>query len=377
MTILELHRHGLSVLAIAVRLGMDLKTVRKYIKDGLQVPRNGPRAPRPCKIDPFVGYVTQRVQAFPELSIEHLLHEIKAMGYPGGRTAVGNLVRKVRPPRQRGFEVRFETPAGKLARVDFAHFNVDFEETPGQRRSIWLFSIVLGHSRYLWAQFVGHRDLQTVLRCHMEAFAHLGGVPHKILYDRMKTAVLGELERQVVYGAKMVAFGQHFNFTSHASKADRAKTKCKFEHPSHYIRRDFFLARRFQNLDDLNRQLRNWLDTVANVRVHDTTQRVVSQHFEEERAALQALPTGMFNRVVWLERLVFREGLVAVGRNYYSVPDGMRRHKLEVHRLAHELRIYEDGALLAVHPVLEGRRRAALLPSHSRAHHRHDCLTRT
>lgn len=59
-------------------------------------------------------------------------------------------------------------------------------------RIVWLFSLVLGSSRWLWARFVLHQDLQTVLRCHIAAFADLGGVPEEILYDRMKTAVIGE-----------------------------------------------------------------------------------------------------------------------------------------------------------------------------------------
>jgi transposase len=61
MTILELHRQGLSISAIAARLNMDRKTIRKYIKDGVQAPRYGPRAPRPCVVDPFVSDVTERI----------------------------------------------------------------------------------------------------------------------------------------------------------------------------------------------------------------------------------------------------------------------------------------------------------------------------
>ena len=370
MTILELHRQGLSISAIAARLGMDRKTIRKYIKHGVQAPRYGPRASRPCVVDPFVGYITERVRMFPDLSIERLLREIRAMNYQGGRSALGDLVREVRPPRQSGFEVRFETPAGQQAQVDFAHFNVEFDDAPGRRRSIWLFSIVLGHSRYLWGRFVEHQDLQTVLRCHMEAFEHIGGVPREILYDRMKTAVLGQIEKHIIYNAKLVAFAQHYSFAPRACKAYRAKTKGKVERPYRYIRQDFFLARRFQNLGDLNRQLRQWLDTVANARVHGTTQRVVAQHFGEERAALQTLPAGMFNGVIRLERRVSHEGLVSVGGNYYSVPDRTRRRTLDVHTLAHEIRIYEDDALLAVHPVLEGRRQTSMLPGHRRQHER-------
>jgi transposase len=123
-------RQGLSISAIAARLNMDRKTIRKYIKDGVQAPRYGPRAPRPCVVDPFVSYVTERVRTFPELSVERLLREVRAMGYKGGRTALGDLVREVRPPRQRGFEVRFETAAGHQAQVDFAHFNVEFDDRP-------------------------------------------------------------------------------------------------------------------------------------------------------------------------------------------------------------------------------------------------------
>lgn len=366
MTILELHRQGLSISAIATRLGMDRKTIRKYIRDGIQVPRYGPRAPRPCVVDPFIGYVTERVRAFPDLSIERMLREVRAIGYQGGRTSLGELVREVRPPRQSGFEVRFETPAGQQAQVDFAHFNVEFDDAPGQRRSIWLFTIVLGHSRYLWGRFVEHQDLQTVLRCHMEAFEHIGGIAREILYDRMKTAVLGEVDKHIIYNSKLIAFAQHYGFAPRACKAYRAKTKGKVERPYRYIRQDFFLARRFQNLGDLNRQLRQWLDTVANVRVHGTTQRVVAQHFIEEKPALQALPAGVFNGLIRLERRVSHDGLVSVGGNYYSVPDRARRRTLEIHTLAHEVRIYEDAVLLAVHPVLEGRRQTSMLAGHRR-----------
>jgi len=90
------------------------------------------------------------------------------------------------------YEVRFETPAGVQAQVDFARFVVDFTDDPGTSRIVWLFSLVLGHSRFIFARYVMHQDLQTLLRCHMQAFAALGGVPIEILYDRMKTAVTVE-----------------------------------------------------------------------------------------------------------------------------------------------------------------------------------------
>jgi transposase len=227
MMILELHRQGLSVSAISERTGHDRKTVRKYIREGLVVPKYKPRTPRPTLIGPFEDYLRERIAAWPELTGARLLREIRALGYGGGKTALTDFLRQVRPRTQTVFEVRFETPAGQQAQVDFAEFRVEFDDEPGLEHKVWLFAMVLGHSRYLWAQYVLHQDLGTVLRCHMEAFEHFGGVPREILYDRMKSAVLGEVaaEQSIIYNDKLLKCGAHYGFVPRACQPYRAKTK--------------------------------------------------------------------------------------------------------------------------------------------------------
>jgi transposase/DNA replication protein DnaC len=361
--ILDLHRQGLSVSAIAERVGVDRKTVRKYIDRGLEPPVYGPRQPRPRRIDPFIPYLRERVAAWPDLSGRRLLRELRERGYQGGYTALTDVLRGLRPPAAPAFEVRFETPPGDQAQVDFAQFQVVFDDEPGVVRIVWLFSLVLGHSRFLWARFVLHQDLQTVLRCHLAAFAALGGVPRQILYDRMKTAVTGEdAEGHIVYNRTLVDVARHHGYHPRACRPYRAKTKGKVERPYRYIREDFFLARSFQNLDDLNAQLAGWLDTVANPRVHATTGRVVDEAFAEEKPHLQPLPPVPFRSVLRLERRVSHDGMVSVGGSFYSVPDTTRRRVLEVHALADEIQIFETGQLIARHPVLEGRNQRSMLP---------------
>ena len=85
----------------------------------------------------------ERVSAYRELSIARLLREIRELGYPGGKTALGDFVREVRPPAAPLFEVRFETAPGEQAQVDFAHFKAVFDDEPGVVRVVWLFSMVL------------------------------------------------------------------------------------------------------------------------------------------------------------------------------------------------------------------------------------------
>jgi transposase len=368
MMILDLHRQGLSVSAIARQTGIDRKTVRKYVERGLEAPAYGPRKPRATVIDPFVGYLRERVKAYPGLTGSRLFREIKERGYVGGYTAVTDFLRDVRPPASPEFEVRFETPPGEQAQVDFAQFHVVFTDEPTTPRIVWLFSMVLGYSRLIWARFVMHQNLPTVLRCHVAALEAIGGVPREILYDRMKTAVIGEGQTEgIVYNRALVDLARHYGFHPRACRAYRAKTKGKVERPFRYIREDFFLARTFRNLDDLNIQLRHWLDTVANPRVHATTLRVVNEAFAEERQHLRPLPLAPFRSVLKLERRISREGMVSVGGNAYSVPDATRSRLVEVHSLADEVRIFENGTLIAIHPVLEGRKQRRVHPDHRRS----------
>ena len=371
MMILELHREGVPISDIARRTGLDRKTVRKYIARGLEPPVYSPRPPRPLSIDGYASDLRERVAAFPGLTGRRLWREIRDLGFTGDYTTVTGFLRDVRPAATPAFERRFETAPGRQAQADFAQFRTEFAGSPGQVRIVWLFSLVLGHSRLIWARFVAHQDLQTVLRCHAAAFEALGGVPGEILYDRMRTAVSGEdADGGVVFNKTLLELARHYGFLPKACRPYRAKTKGKVERPFRYIREDFFLGRSFRNLDDLNVQLRHWLDTVANPRLHATTRQVVNEAFATEKPALATLPLLPYRAVLRLERRISQEGMVSVGGNAYSVPDTARRRVLEVHSLVDEIRILEAGVLIASHVPLQGRHQQRIDPAHRRPRQR-------
>ena len=361
----DLKGQGLSVSAIARKLGVDRKTVRRHLETGMEPPVYGPRAGKPRLLSPYEAYLRARIAAWPELSAKRLLREIREQGYPGGYSQLTAFLRSIRPAPPHPFERRFETPPGRQGQVDFAQFRVTFEDEPDTIRILWLFTLILGHSRWLWGRFCATQDLQTVLRCHIDAFAAMGGAPAELLYDRMKTAVIGEDADGIVqYNASLVGLLNHYGAVPRACRPYRAKTKGKIERPYRYVRQDFFLARRFCNLDDLNAQFDRWRTTVANPRVHATTGRVVDEHFAEERPALITHPAIPYSAVLTVERRVSREGMVSVGGNLYSVPDTARQRLLDVQNHPSEIRIFEDGALIATHPVLEGKNQRRVDPAH-------------
>lgn len=119
--------------------------------------------------------------------------------YQGCYSGVTDFLRDARLPRVHTFERGFETAPGKQAQVDVARFQVDFSDEPGSVRILWLFTIILGPSRWLRGKFCAMQDLQAVLRCHIGGFAAMDSTPSELLYDRMKPTVVGEDDRLNAY----------------------------------------------------------------------------------------------------------------------------------------------------------------------------------
>lgn len=147
----------------------------------------------------------------------------------------------------------------------------------------------------------------------------------------------------VAYNGSLVALLTHFGVLPRACRPYRAKTNGKVERSYRYVRQDFFLARTFRDMDDLNAQFDDWRRTIANPRVHATTRRIVDEHFAEEQPHLTALPAIAYSAVLTVERRVSHEGMVSVGGNLYSVPITPGGANLFFQLVNHR---YEKGAMI-------------------------------
>jgi transposase len=242
---------GLSKSEVARTLGVSRRTLYHWIHGGQldrdldnEAVRYGPRPPVPRKIDRYREMILARLAEYPRLSATRLFDEVRATGYPGGYSQVKEYVREVRPGPPADPVVRFETPPGLQAQVDFAEFRLPW----GKRYALL---VVLGYSRLLWLQFYPRQTL-TVLMCGLEeAFMAFGGVPAELLFDQMK-AVIIEDQREVggklLENIEFVRFAAHWGFRIRACRPYRAKTKGKVERPVGYVRESFFYGREFLTL---------------------------------------------------------------------------------------------------------------------------------
>lgn len=284
---------GLSKAAIAAKLGISRRTVHHWISTG-QLDRDldegavryGPRPMVACKLDPFRTLIDTRLAAYPLLSATRLFAEVRAAGYGGGYSQLKAYVRRVRPRPPADPVVRFETPPGHQAQVDFAHFKLPW----GVRYAL---VVVLGYSRLLWLKFYPRQTLAVLFAGLEEAFAAFGGVPAELLFDQMKAVVI-EDERltggRLLENPQCVRFAAHWGFRIRACRPYRARTKGKVERPISYVRRGFFYGRDFASDDDLNAQSGNWLRVTANQRQHGTVREAPQLRFErDEQAVLKPL----------------------------------------------------------------------------------------
>lgn len=289
-----------SRLEAARRIGVGRTTMYRWIKDGLLdepieaiQARYKPRPRTAAKLDPFKPLIQARLAEYPYLSGVRLLAEIRAAGYTGGVTLLREYVATLRPAPEP--LVRFETPPGVQAQVDFAECRFPW----GKRFALMT---VLGYSRLLWVQFYPRQDLRTLMLGLEACFASWGGVPEHLLFDQMKSVITRD-ERLAGGGLlknlEFLRFARHYGFRVRACRPYRAKTKGKVERPIRYLRDSFLYGRTFLSDADLNAQAIDWLATVANPRTHATIHEQPIERFRgTEQRALQPLPPRVYRSLV-------------------------------------------------------------------------------
>jgi len=262
----HMYNQGVPKARIAKELGLNPKTVDKAISE--DKPPQHERHSRDSILDPYKDYIKQRLDKY-DLTATRILRDIREQGYPGSYTILRNFVKQVKGDKPKPAFVRFETPPGEQAQVDWSDFG--YVEFDGKRTKLWCFSMILGYSRILYIQFFPFQNLVSLCQGHIEAFRYFGGITDTILYDNMKTIVLSREEDKILWNAQFCDFASHYGFVPRLCLPGRKETKGKVERPFSYIKTSFFAGESFDGFLHLNEKARNWLDNVANVRIHATT----------------------------------------------------------------------------------------------------------
>lgn len=349
---------GESTRRIARELGIDRKTIRRWLRiGGWRARQNGHRH-RP--IDSFVTFIERRG---PEVGWNGVvLHrELTALGFTGGYQQVQRFLKPRRLQRhwQEAATIRFETAPGEQAQVDYGQLQVWIGE---QAETVHLFVFTLGYSRRLFTHAYRNERLATLLDGDERAFRWFGGVTLTCLYDNPRTLVLGRSENKVLWHPLFEDFARYYGFIPHACQPYRPRTKGKVESGVKYVKRNGLAGRRFASWEELNSWLERWSAEVADLRIHGTTHERPIERFARERLTpLGNRPAYRYERVRL--RRVASDALVAVEAARYSVPVEYVGLMVSVQESAEHFEFFHQDKLVARH--LKAARHTVIMdPTH-------------
>jgi transposase len=355
MELQAMSRDGMSVSELARETGLDRKTVRKYLKEGPKP--YGPRPVRARKIDPWRSYLRERWEAGVHNATK-LFAEIQRRGYAGCLSQVGALITEWRKEERERAYVRFETEPGEQAQIDWGSFG------NWQGHRLYGFTLVLGYSRMRYVEFTQRQDIEHLLRALIRAFRAMGGVPREVLADNMKTVVLERSEGRIRWNPRFLDFAAYYGFLPRVCRPYRPQTKGKIEATVRYLKQNFWPGIAFSDLQDLNRQARQWCEEV-NARVHGTTGETPRSRLEREGLTpLSGQPDYDTSTAVWRE--VRKDCLISYRASFYSVPNALAGKRVLIRESAEmdRIRIVYQDQTLAEHRLAAEKGAMVIDPSH-------------
>jgi transposase len=347
-------RKGVYLKDIAAEVGVHPKTVRRALKRG-GVPAGKPGRPRGSKLDGYKPLVDQMLSD-GVWNGEVILRAIRKEGYAGSMTILGDYIRPKRQLRPSRATVRFETEPGEQLQNDWGELRT---VVGGEVRRVLISVNTLSYSRRLHVWCTDSLDAEHTYEGIIQAFEHVGGVTKTVLVDNQKPLVVGRRGKQAIFHPRFLDLAGRYGFQPRACRPYRAQTKGKDERMVRYVKENFFQAHRaFESLTHMNTLMEQWLQDVADPRVHGTVKEVVSERFKRERPHLGPLPAVRFDTAYHERRRVSWDGYVDVRGNRYSVPSHLCGGRVAIRLTLEDTLIVSDNTqVVAKHrlrPATEG-----------------------
>lgn len=341
----HLGRQSLTPAQTAQALGIDVRTVSKWA----EVEQFGPRAsttPRVGKLDAFKGQIVRWLDTHP-YSAQQIYQRLVEAGYDGGRTIVKDYVQRIRPRAPQAYLTLNFAP-GEAAQVDWGEMGT--VAVGGTRRRLSFFLMVLCFSRRMYLEFTVSQTSEFFLACHERAFAAFGGVPQRLLIDNLKSAVLQRLAGVApVFNPKYLDFSRHWGFEISACNVRSGNEKGRVENGVGYVKKNFLAGLELTDLAAVQAAGTLWMNTVANVRLHESTRERPIDRFAQERTVLKPLNPNGFDLARIVRVRANKQFRVALEANHYSVPAKYANQHVILKAYDDRLCIYADDKLIARH----------------------------
>ncbi len=278
-------------------------------------------------VDSWIDEIERLVKKGNQATAIHDYLRTTLEEYTGTLSAMKRRVARLKKDRgvsANDVAIPVETDPGEVAQVDFGYLGRLLDPAVGKERKAWVFVMVLGHSRHMYARIVFDQRQETWVDLHIRAFEYFGGVVKTVVPDNLKAAVVRAsfgTDEPSSLNRTYRELARYYGFKVDPTPPRSPEKKGKVESGVKYVKRNFAGPRDFEDDHDANSQLEEWLVEVAGRRVHRTTgEQPLAAFVDHEAARLLPLPGQAYEVVAWKEAKVHNDSCICFDRKLYSVP---------------------------------------------------------
>lgn len=249
--------------------------------------------------------------------------------------------------------MRYETDKGHQAQLDWKE-NMDFVLSTGEVVNINIFVLILSYSRFRVYRLSLEKTQDILFSFLNESFETFGGIPKELLTDNMKTVM--DTPRTAYRSGKVNNKFQHFaddyGFKVRPCIAGRPNTKAKVEAPMKLLD-EIRAYNGILNFDELH-ELISKLNNRINGTCHTSTGKIPVLHLQKEKDFLSDLPTEQIRnryRIITTSVKVNRQSMISYKSNQYSVPPEYIDKKLKLQVYDNQLHLYYNTNLVTIHEI--------------------------
>lgn len=381
------HWHaGRPKLVLSASLGVDPKTVRKYVApaeaegirplDGLVLDRAG-WAVKVAQWFPELGDGRARSLTWPVLegrreliasmletntvaTVHQRLRDEHALKV--SVTSLRRYVWQAFPDRkQLAVTVpRPPVPPGE-AQIDYGYLGRWLDPVANRVRRVWAFVIVLACSRHMFVRPVLSMDQTSWVAAHLAAWEYFGSVPERLVIDNLKTGVIKADLYDPRLNRAYAEMAAHYGCLIDPARAEKPRDKPRVERMMPYVRDSFWRGRSFGSVPGMQSGAVSWCTDTAGTRAHrgvgmDGAQPIVV-FAAVEAPVMLPLPPAPFELVKWVSAKVAPDCHVHVDKVLYSVPWKNIGRQVDARVGETVVEIFTDGQLIKTWPrAYRGRR---------------------
>jgi transposase len=314
----------------AALVGVDAKTVRRYVKAREEGRPVDAPVQRPRLIDPFWPKVEELVELSDGAVRADVVHErLRAMGFIGDERTTRRAVAQVKAAWRAGNRRRYRpwiAEPGLWLQFDWGTGPIVFGPD-GRSRPTLLFCAWLAWSRFRVVLPTWDRKLGTLLTCLDATLRRLGGAPTYALTDNERTVTVEHVAGVPVRHPMIVAAGRHYGLTVHTCVPFDPESKGGSEATVRIAKADLVptkvnLLTGYNSFAELAEACEGFGEKV-NGRVHRETARIPAEALAVERTRLHPLPVAPFTAALGETRTVNGDQTIRFGSVRYSTPPGL------------------------------------------------------